>query len=59
MPKKIRQRAIINGEEYWLSGDKQQDIFDAFLKKAQDQGLIEMPEDRKKNIPTVKQFIEQ
>ena len=59
MPKKIRQRAVINGEEYWLSGDKQQDIFDAFLKKAQDKGLIEKPEDRKKNIPTVKQFIEQ
>lgn len=43
MAKRIQQRAVINGKVKWLSGETQQDIFDAYLQCAIDAGIVVLP----------------
>lgn len=40
MSKRIRQRATIGGQEVWITGSTQQEIFDNLLKKAQEMGRL-------------------
>lgn len=40
MSKRIQQRATINGKTKWLSGSTQQEIFDAYLCFAIDEGIV-------------------
>lgn len=40
MSKRIRQRATIGGQEVWITGNTQQEIFDNLLKKAQEMGRL-------------------
>ena len=43
MAKRFQQRAVINGKVKWLSGETQQDIFDAYLQCAIEAGLVVLP----------------
>jgi integrase len=43
MAKRIQQRAVINGKTKWLSGETQQDIFDAYLQCVIDAGIVVLP----------------
>lgn len=43
MAKRIQQRAVINGKTKWLSGETQQDIFDAYLQCVIDAGIVLLP----------------
>ena len=43
MAKRFQQRAVINGKVKWLSGETQQDIFDAYLQCAIETGLVVLP----------------
>lgn len=38
--KRIRQRAVIDGVERWITGETQQDIFDAYLRQAIHAGIV-------------------
>ena len=40
MSKRIQQRATINGKTKWLSGSTQQEIFNAYLCFAIDEGIV-------------------
>lgn len=40
MSKRIKQRATINGKEQWITGETQQDIFNAYLQHAINAGIV-------------------
>lgn len=40
MSKRIKQRATINGKEQWITGETQQDIFNAYLQHAIKAGIV-------------------
>jgi len=50
MAKRIQQRAVINGKTKWLSGETQQDIFDAYLQCVIDVGIVVLPSSRQSII---------
>ena len=50
MAKRIQQRAVINGKTKWLSGETQQDIFDAYLQCVIDAGIVVLPSSRQSII---------
>ncbi len=43
MAKRIQQRAVINGKIKWLSGNSQQELFEAYLQQAIEAGLVTLP----------------
>ena len=42
-PSKLRQRAELNGKQVWLTGTCQQDLFDAYLDCAIEEGVVLAP----------------
>lgn len=44
MPKRMRQQITLAGKEVWITGYTQQELFDNYLKRAQQAGLV-MPSD--------------
>ena len=40
MSKRIKQRAVIDGRERWITGETQQDIFNAYLRQAINAGIV-------------------
>ena len=53
MSKRIKQRANINGKEQWITGETQQDIFNAYLQHAIKAGIV-MPVNRAQQAPKEK-----
>ena len=58
MPKRIKQRATINGKEQWITGETQQEVFENYLRKVQEAGVKIKQVSETKQTPTVREFIE-
>lgn len=43
MAKKIKQRVTLGGKAFWVTGETQQDLFDAYLQHAIDEGIVLLP----------------
>lgn len=62
MSKRIRQRATIGGQEIWITGNTQQEIFDNLLKKAQEMGRLTpeaggQAEGKEKSAPVFEKYL--
>lgn len=62
MSKRIRQRATIGGQEVWITGNTQQEIFDNLLKKAQEMGRLTpeaggQAEGKEKSVPVFEKYL--
>lgn len=49
MKKRIKQRVTVNGTEHWVTGETQQDVFDAYLRLCVKEGII--PETKTEKFP--------
>ena len=43
MAKRIKQRVTLGGKAFWVTGETQQDLFDAYLQHAIDEGIVVLP----------------
>ena len=43
MSKRIKQRVTLGGKAFWVTGETQQDLFDAYLQHAIDEGIVLLP----------------
>lgn len=61
LAKRVRQRVVIDGKEHWVTGENQQDIFNAYLKLCLEQGVVfPMPfqqAEAKPHIPTYGEYL--
>ncbi|MBE5779831.1 MAG: site-specific integrase [Clostridiales bacterium] len=52
MAKRIRQRVMFAGEQLWVSGNTQQELFDQFLNIVQKSGMVGEPEPANHRTPS-------
>ena len=45
MSAKLKQRAVINGKVFWLTGSTQQELFQSYLSHAITEGVVVPPDE--------------
>ena len=58
MPKRLRERIMINGKERWVSGGNMQQLFDNYVRLLVNEGLIEWT-DTGDESPLLKDYMRQ
>ena len=58
MPKRLRERITINGQERWVSGGNMQQLFDNYVRLLVNEGLVEWT-DTGSEAPLLKDYIRQ
>jgi len=56
MPKRLRERIIVNGKERWVTGFTRQELFDNYVNILYEEGIIDWC-DGKNEIPLLKDYL--
>ena len=56
MPKRIRERVIVNGKERWVAGSSRQELFDNYVNLLYEEGIVEWC-DGSSEIPFLKDYL--